>query len=169
MLVVAPYTAFAEGVADALDATGWTWHPVDVSGSPHAYWDLLDDLWREGHDFAVVEHDVLVQPGTLTELAACPEPWCGNPIHYFVGPYAGLACTKFTAGLIAGNPNALAVVGGMSDAAHEPRHYCRIDGWLQQVLNRNNAVMHVHQPTLPHVRDYPGPPQPSHGCTGGDR
>jgi len=164
MRVIAPYTAFAPGVAEALDATGWAWHPVDVSGSPRAYWDLLDDLWRECRTFAIVEHDVIVQPDLIDHLVACPADWCAYPIEYFNGPYAGLGCAKFGAGLISSNPFAIDAVGGMSDAGHEAKHFCRLDAWLQQVLGRNGATMHVHSPVLRHVRPYAGPPQPSHGC-----
>jgi len=54
---------------------------VDVSADDFAYWRLARALWGEREPFTIVEHDVLVEPGSIEELDACPEPWCAFAIH----------------------------------------------------------------------------------------
>ena len=44
-----------------------------------AYWRLLRDVWAEGREFFVVEHDVFVWQGGIRELASCPQDWCTLP------------------------------------------------------------------------------------------
>lgn len=166
MRIVAPYVTFAPGVVEALAATDWRWERADVSADVTAYWALLADLWLAGEPFCIVEHDVLVRPGTFDELADCPHRWCAFPVPYLGGEYAGLGCVKFSAELIAACPDALQRVGHMSNAGHEPRHYCTVDAWLQVVLMSTSIPRHVHQPALGHWRPYPGSPWPSHGCHG---
>jgi hypothetical protein len=164
MRVVVPFTALAPGVAQALQATEWSWTPVDVSGSDDAYWSLLAGLWESGESFCIVEHDVIVHPSTFDELADCPQSWCAFPVPYFVGDYAGMACVKFSANLIAACPEALQRVGHMSNASHPPRHWCTLDAWLQVVLQSTGVTRHLHGPALGHYREVAGLPQPTHGC-----
>lgn len=165
MRVVVPFTTLAPGVAAALDATGWLWESVYVGASDEDYWDLLASLWADGDTFAIVEHDVLVEPGTLDELNDCSSQWCGFAVPYFNGPYPGLACAKFGSGLIGMKPNALQEVAAISDPAHPPKHWCRLDAWLQyRVLPATGARRCIHPQILGHVRPHDGVPRPSHGC-----
>lgn len=48
----------------------------DVSADDHAYWRLLVELWRDGRDFLLCEHDALLAPGAVEALERCPAPWC---------------------------------------------------------------------------------------------
>lgn len=167
MIVVAPYVTYAPGVTEALDATGWPWRQAYVGDSDEDYWTLLSNLWGDGEAFALVEHDVLVRPDTLAELADCAEPWCSFVIPYLGGEYAGMACVKFSAELIAACPDALGIVGLMSNGEQHPRkHWCTLDSFLQSTLQRTGTARHVHQPALGHVRPYDGSPWPVHGCHG---
>jgi hypothetical protein len=163
--VVLPYTHIEPGVREALAATGWEWEEVDVSGSDENYWSLLHRLWQKGESIYNVEHDVLVRPDSLNELAACPEPWCGFAVPYLGGEYPGMCCVKFSAGIIAVCPDALDQVATMSSDKHPPKHWCSMDHFLQMVvLPATGYRKHVHWPALGHYRDYAGLPQPSHGC-----
>lgn len=164
MRVFVPYVELAAGVAAGLNSTGMQWDPIPVSHSDDAYWATLADMWDAAESFTIVEHDVIIQPDTIAELALCEREWCSFLVPYFNGPYAGLGCVKFTTPLIRRNPDALNVVAGMSDPSHEPKHFCRLDAWLQQTLGRAGEQLHIHDTILGHVRPYDGPPQPSHGC-----
>jgi hypothetical protein len=163
--VIVPYTHIAPGVAEALDATKWQWTGIDVSGSDENYWRVLQTLWQSGETFCIVEHDVLLRPNTLTELDLCESAWCAFPVPYMGGGYAGMACVKFGASLIAACPDALDRVAPLSDASHPPRHWCRLDSWLQYgILPTTGFSRHVHDPPLGHFRPDGGEPWPSHGC-----
>lgn len=136
-----------------------------VGGSDDAYWGLLRKLWLERETFCIVEHDVVLRGNTLAELEACESPWCAFPVPYMDGEYAGLACVKFDAFLIASAPQALDDVALMENAQHPRKHWCMVDAWLQgSVLPRTRLSRHVHQPALRHVRPDGLSPWPSHGC-----
>jgi hypothetical protein len=164
MIVVAPYTTFAPGVTEALDGTGWPWQAAYVGGSDDAYWQLLSDRWSDGESFTIVEHDVIVRTDTLTELSYCPSAWCSFAIPYLYGEYAGMACVKFSAELIASCPDALGIVGLMSTAQHPRKHWCTLDSFLQATLQRTGTTRHLHEPALGHFRADGLPPMPTHGC-----
>lgn len=163
--MIVPHTTLQPDTAAALDATGWKWTPVDVSWHDGAYWSLLATLWDAGETFAIVEHDVIVEPDTLDRLARCPEAWCAHPTPYLHGEHVGMGCVKFTDRLIAARPQAVEEVGDMHDLQHPRRHWCRLDAWLQtMVLPHTGVQRHVHQPALRHVRPYETVPMPTHGC-----
>jgi hypothetical protein len=155
-------------VVEAL--AGWDVAFVDVSGSDEAYWELLASMWAKAATFIVVEQDVVVRPDSLDELVECEHPWCSFQVPYVGRLYAGLSCAKFTAALIARYPDALERISELSDTDHPPKHWCRLDSWLQAfVLNPGGEIMHVHGPPLQHVRDSVGPDapwaiSPAHGC-----
>lgn len=107
MKIIAPFTKIAPGVAEALDATGWPWEAISVAGDDEAYFRLYQRLWHEGEGFIGVEHDVIVAPGTLTELAECPEDWCAAPIPYLTDVRYGLGCVKFSDHLLEEFPDAI--------------------------------------------------------------
>lgn len=131
-----------------------------VGHSNRAYFDLLSAMWDRAETFAVVEHDIVVNPDTLDELAACPHDWCALPYPYGRwGLHYGLGCVKFGADLIARNPDAMRKVGVMSDANHPRRHWCRLDAFLQGVvLPDAGEVLHKHDTPVGHL---------GHGCAHG--
>ncbi len=164
MRVVVPYTDLKTETIGALNATGRPWEPVWVGDSDEDYWSLLAGLWADGESFCIVEHDVVVEPDVFVELEACPSDWCGFPVPYFRGSYAGLACAKFGDELIARNPRAVVRAGEMSNARHPRKHWCTLDHFLQrEVLAQRNEVRCIHPRVLGHIRDgdvY----RPSHDC-----
>lgn len=162
MRVVVPYTGTIDPrVLDALTIEE-DCACVDVTGSERAYYDLLSSLWRDGEAFCIVEHDVIVNPDSLQELADCPEDWCSFPYDYAEwGLTHGLGCVKFSADLIARNPTAMIRVGVLSDAKHAKRHWCRLDARLQGViLPSSGETLHRHETPVTHLGR-----GCAHGCT----
>jgi hypothetical protein len=139
---------------------------VYVGARDDAYWELLNGLWSKRQSFIVVEHDIVVRANTLVELENCPYEWCSFGAPYFGGVYHGLGCVKFSDTLISRHPKALEHVAvHPPDAKHPPKHYCRLDAYLQEELS--SEYRHCHETVLEHVRPYDGPPLPAHGCVGG--
>lgn len=160
MRVVVPYTHIAAATASALTATDWPIEASYVGASYEAYWELLAGLWQDGETFAIVEHDIVVRPDTLDALQDCPHEWCSYGAPYYNGVYHGMGCVKFSAGLIARHPRALEQVAEYSDADHPPKHWCRLDAWLQgRVLV--SEYRHRHEEVLGHSK---ADLLPSHGC-----
>lgn len=154
---VAPLT----DVIRALESTGHQFDMLHCGRSDRAYFDWLTRLWGDGRDFCVVEQDVIVNADTLDELAACAHDWCGFPYEYMGKLTHGLGCVKFSAALIARNPDAMIRVGVMFDSTHGRRHWCRLDAWLQSVILPNmGEVKHEHLPPVKHLGT-----GCSHGCT----
>ena len=159
MRVVLAYTMLVPEVTRALDASEVDWEGVDVSDSDEAYWELLDDLWSYQADFAIVEHDVVVQSGTLKSFEECPEPWCAAPYPYFVGMYAGLGCVRFRSEVMKAVPGLLGEVAIKADTKHPSKHWCALDSRIQNVLQRHRFGICRHDPVL-HL----GSREPAHGC-----
>lgn len=159
MRVVLPYTTLTPEVTRALDAAEMDWDGVDVSDSDEAYWELLDDLWSYGQDFAIVEHDVVVNPGTLKSFEECPEMWCAAPYPYFVGTYTGLGCVRFRSEAMRTVPGLFGEVASKSDTKHPSKHWCALDSRIQAILQRQGLSVCRHDPVL-HLGDN----KPTHGC-----
>jgi hypothetical protein len=76
----------------------------DLDGYNPTYSELLADLWEQGEDVMMLEHDVVPHEDSLAEIAGCPEPWCGYAYPDgggFRKNASNLGCTKLSAGLIA--------------------------------------------------------------------
>ncbi len=160
MRVYLPFTDVAPGVREALRDAPMPITEVYVGARDEAYWELLNSLWEKGQTFAIVEHDIIVEPGTLKELAECSGEWCSFASPYFNGVYHGMGCVKFSDTLIARYPKAMEQVAEYSDATHEKKHWCRLDAWLQyRVLA--SAQRHYHDTVLGHAKEVL---MPSHGC-----
>lgn len=70
-------------------------------GDGDSYWKLLKDVWAEGEEFILVEHDVLVWMGGIENLRRCEKDWCTLPTmcHGLMFSTA-LGCVKFGKQLI---------------------------------------------------------------------
>ena len=166
MKVVLPWTDINPSTIDALASTGWQWESPYVGSSDTSYWQLLSRLWTGGESFVIVEQDIVVRPDTLDGFDECPSQWCGAPYPYFVGRYVGLGCMKFSADLLRQHPFVMAQVGQMYDDTHPPKHWCRLDGWLQIVLQMAQVPRcQLHEP-VGH-RDNGASLLPTHGCVKG--
>lgn len=161
--VVVPFTQLHAETVAALAESGIP--PADLLYRPMlsdtAYCELLHELWADGRTFIVVEHDIVVTPDTIPEFLACPHDWCAMAYPYRGEAKAwGLACTKFSASLIARFPDLMAEVGGMQDAKHALGHWCRMDAWIWDALTRRGVSRCEHQGTVGHL----GGQFPVHGC-----
>lgn len=146
-MIYVPYTNLYEETKDALVTAGLPWTGVDVSGSESNYWDLMHQLWASGETFVIVEHDIVVGGASVQLMLECSHLWCACSYPYFMGPYAGLGCTKFEGSLTQAYPHAMDQVGQMFDEQHPMKHWCRIDHWLWTVLHQVGLGRHVHDGT----------------------
>ena len=147
-------------VYTAIAQSGWSPTSYSVERSERAYFDLLAMLWASGEPFIVCEHDIVPHATAFDELAACPHDWCAFPFEYLGEPTYGLGCVKFSADLIARNPDAMTRVGRMYDMNHPKRHWCRLDGFLTCVLEGAGEERHKHETMVRHLNS-----GRSHDCT----
>lgn len=161
MRVVVPFTSLRPETAAALSASGFPHEPVEVDDGD-GYHRLLSGLWAAGESFAIVEQDIVVGPGTLPDLAACPRDWCSCPYPYMNGLYAGLGCARFRESVIARHADLMDVVAGMSDEGHPPKHWCRQDGYMRAVLMQRGERQCTAHPEVGHSSR-----SPAHGCIPG--
>ena len=162
MKVYVPFTEVHKDTLAALVASKCDYELVRVSGSDEAYWELLSDLWAKRETFTIVEHDVVIRPDTIDELANCSFDWCAFPIPYLSSTHIGMGCVKFGVSLMQRFPDALDRVAPISDAKHPPKHWCRLDAWLQtRILPMQER--HNHTTVLGHIRSG-DTISPSHGC-----
>jgi hypothetical protein len=160
MRVLLPYTELQSEVTEALDASGFPWEAIDVSDSEEAYFEVLHDMWSFGEAFAVVEHDIVIDPEkSLQGFVECPEPWCACYYPYLRGLYTGLGCVRFSKALVNAVPGLMDEVSIQSSRHHPPKHWCSIDGWMQFRLAAHNYRICRHGPVT-----NLGETIPSHGC-----
>lgn len=129
----------------------------------HGYWELLDSLWgRCGDDLVIVEQDIVVNPGSVAELVACPEHWCAFPYQYAGrGLTAGLGCVKFSRRIQDRGDNIMQRVGDMpGDRTHPRKHWCRLDIQIAQEVGAWHVSRHIHQPPVGHLSNG----HAAHGC-----
>lgn len=138
---------------------------VDVSSDDYAYHRLLVEIWAQGEDVAIVEHDIEVNPDTLTSFDKCPEPWCvapypGRPFKHYPVPIlrVALGCVRFRAEFLQTN-------GGILNAhpfdREHLRHWRRLDSQLATVLQRRGFRAHEHEHVI-HHHDYAADPVQFH-------
>jgi hypothetical protein len=168
MRIVVPYTHLWPEVTEALVASGHPDFELRLGGPGEEYWRIVRELWAEGvpDGFQLVEHDVIVSPTAIDELWACPSDWCAFRVEYLGKDHPGLGCVKFSGALIARHPEAVDKAGELWDAEHPPRHWCRLDRSLQEmVLPELGERLCVHGPPLHHMRQAGDPLiSTAHGC-----
>jgi hypothetical protein len=124
MKVYCPHTDLTPETRAALDASGYEWTPIDVSGSDTAYTEFLQKIWRRGETFAIVEHDIVPWRGALEQLDDCHHPWCGFSYPFGGGMIEGLGCTRFKDIILAAYPDAVDdTLNEMTDI-HPRGHWC---------------------------------------------
>lgn len=161
--VAVPFKSLAEETVVALRDAEVA--PVNYAPmvTDESYWELLRDLWAMGNPFVIVEQDIVINETTIDELKVCEFDWCAMPFPYRGNDRAyALACTRFSAALIARHPDLIEVIGERSDVKHPPRHWCRLDAWIFEELSRLGEIRHEHSRSTPlgHI----GAQLPSHGC-----
>jgi hypothetical protein len=74
-------------------------NPDEPPSCHPTYLELVQQLWRDGEGFLILEHDVVPREGDLQGLVECPRYWCG--FHYsFSGGYGNFGCSKIGQELI---------------------------------------------------------------------
>lgn len=119
-----------------------------TDAGPDAYWSLLRDLWRSGDDFCIVEQDMVVPPGALASLEACPELWCGVPYELYgvYGVWHGV--TRYRGALTWRLPH-------LPDEI-EHRSWEQLDSaWINHLRDEGYAEAHWHWPAARHLRFTP--------------
>lgn len=142
MRIVCAHTNLHPETRQALDATGRPWDAVDVSGSPTAYYELLSRLWAEQADFALIEHDVVVNEAVLDDWENCPELWCSAPAETSTtttGWFAAcLQANRWRASVMVAHPSLLE---GLPLRA---KHWAGLDGVVLGELEHRGQPVHVH-------------------------
>jgi hypothetical protein len=152
MRLIVPYAALRPETRAALEADGREAEYVHVGGSPEAYHGLLESVWREGRGFILVEQDIVVWPGALAALEACPEPRCGMAYSLSTGYGSWLGCARFSDRLVADNPGVFQAIDALPFDGTPRRYWGRLDTRLDTVLAQQvGAPMHVHWPAVGHL------------------
>lgn len=155
--VVCPYTAVHPDTAAALADRDVRYVRMVADDSYHR---LLAELWETGGTFVVVEHDIVVRPGVIDELGACPEWWCGFPYLFLGGLHNGLGCAKFSAELLAEHPDVIAATLEENTPTHPAGHWCNLDDRITRQLRRRGVAKHAHGPPVEHRKAH----RSGHGC-----
>jgi hypothetical protein len=127
----------------------------DVSTTQFDYWELTRQLWESGQDWAYVEHDVLIPPGCIAGLEACPEVWCmhsytvqdDKPITDWGGNGA-FGMVRFRGELTRKFSTLVA------DLFHHS--WSRLDGQVISALFARGYKAHQHYPDAEHLHVYDG-------------
>jgi hypothetical protein len=151
MKVVCPFAGDVHPrTAEALEAQSSRVEFVDVVGSPVAYWELVVRLWDEQEDFLLVEHDVVLAPGTIKRLESCPGWWCSCPpasghIYAIRIPTDGdgwkaahLLANRFRRELMIALPTLV------RDIPKGGRHWTCLDVGMLEPLDFCGADVHIH-------------------------
>jgi hypothetical protein len=155
-LILVPYTRLHPATGKLLNrhAPGHVRVRIDPA-DPEAYWRLLAGAWREPGDLLIVEQDIGLCAGVVESLAACREPWCGNPYPIGAQLLVCLGCTRFTAELKAAEPDLLDAVGRDADGGLPARVWQRLDVRILDHLRARGYRQHRHEPALRHYHKYP--------------
>lgn len=152
MRVVVPFVELYPGVVEALTADGVEGELLDCRGGPEAYYGHLERLWAEGTGFIVVEQDIVVNPGNVAELAACPEGWCGFVYGISTGYITGLGFTKFGTDLTRDHPEAITRLDRLPPNGTPPRYWGRLDTQIaQSLMDHEGQTVHRHLPPVRHL------------------
>lgn len=136
-----------EVVKAAPKATVW----VDVSESPLAYWESLQQIWWLGEGFTILEHDIICRPDILRAFQDCPEPWCtfvySDLCHQECREAYNnqLGCTRFREECLR------EVQLAVDDIPDELRGWERVNEGLGGNLRAANYRQHWHEPPVLHL------------------
>jgi len=147
--VIVPYTRDISLLRAVMRDEGHDVWFIRMRGE-HDYWQLLRDVWAAQKTVVVIEHDILVWPGAIDELLACPCMWCSNSYRIQlhdgragVGLHHALGCTKLSADLMRLIPDAF--------DAMPSRHWQRLDAQLCRAAYEVCQCPHPHRPPVIHL------------------
>lgn len=133
-MIFVPFTFIHPPTWEALN--GWPVVPWRVEGDD-GYLTFFEERWKECLDFIVVEHDVVAQPGQVSQLWACPEPWCCFPE---LGGSPSLSLVRFREPFIRANRDLWERLRRSPPAGQRP-----IWTWLDShLVKRAKTAPHLH-------------------------
>lgn len=114
---------------------------------PFHYGRILDEFWRSGRDFAVVEPDIVIRVDVANAFRNCPGEYCCYPYAWKTDVGPALGCTRFRASLTSQYPNAVSDIIGQRIAWNQ------LDVVLMRhTLAREHGIQpHVHLPAVEHL------------------
>lgn len=137
MRVVVPFNHLHPDTHQALK----DWPGVEFRSTrddDYAYGRLLRELWADGEDFLLVEHDVVPTPEHLARMAECPNPYCAAPYAWQQAVGVTLGFTRFRSILLRTYPDAAEIACRIPHPRGEPGHYATpLDVWLQAAVLRD--------------------------------
>jgi hypothetical protein len=145
--VVCAYTTLHPETERALRVQAEAPEFADVSGDVTDYCATWARLWRAQEDFVMVEHDIVIAPGTIDAFSACPELWCCVSTGALG---AAFQCNRFRRELIVAHPD-------LFDLPAYGRHWVQLDSIILGRLLRAGERPHLHAdlPTTHHHDDSP--------------
>jgi hypothetical protein len=163
MRVIAPFTTRHPDAERALreHAPGAEWW--DVSESLFSYSQLVEDLWKTGESFLIVEHDIEVNQKALAQAKHCNCSWGVSP--YKASSFYGfeeapllstaLGFTRFGASLLREFPDAVSRANAIDDEGSicPPGDWRRFDARLYSVLTdpkNGGRRPHIHAEVIHH-------------------
>jgi len=126
------------------------------------YGDIIAAIWRSGHGFILIEHDVVPWPGALATLEACQYDWCCHLYPYHSDQPAGtrdrlggsIGCVKFSTRLVKAHPDLCDAWEGVPWRAVDGHMIQAIGPALGQDRGEECAFWHEHLPPVAHARRY---------------
>lgn len=165
--VVVPYTAIHPLTEKALNRFARRAERIYVGQSDTSYSELLSRLWTEGKTVLLVEHDIQIRAGLVSEAARCSHLWCtwpyagagwtdpkANPLLY-----QSLGCTKFDGELMRAEPDVLSVASALTQGL-PAGDWRRMDVSILPTLKERGYEPHRHEPPVLHHHMYP-----NEGCS----
>jgi hypothetical protein len=157
MRILVGYTDLRPEVSEALDRYavpyGHTIAYEDCRPSTDRYHEALAQEWRAGADFAVVEHDIVIDQRVFPAFEACEEPWCGFGYDAAVGYKVMLGCTRFRSELVQAVPDLLELCASETQSGVPARAWYRLDVRVDEVLRRRGYTAHLHMPPIRHLNE----------------
>lgn len=155
MRVVVPWVPgmLREETVTALDRAGVPWESCSMPAwDSGAYGSLLEQLWRDGRSFCVLEQDVVPTGAMLFRLAACRGDWCSHCYDdpaYPRTPMLGLV--RFSAALIERHPEVGVHVLRTGHTRRQHVAWPSVNETLCRHLWRTGEVWHRHRPDVVHL------------------
>lgn len=129
-----------------------------------SYFNILAHAWDAGESFINIEHDIVSRETSLEYLERCPGDWCAAPYPYLDRPRQfGLGLVKFSAAIIARQPNMFEDISTWHNGAHPPKHWCTLDSWIYQYLTGRGELRCEDHTLVGHL-GHPGKKSSAHGC-----
>jgi len=153
MLIVCPYV---EGKLQAETLTALTMHAPKLvefvkldADDAYAYGKLIEDLWANQEDFALVEQDIVIRPDVVNAFLQCQYFYCAFPYAWSTNIGPALGCTRFRRTLMHAYPNTA------KEATASGTTWKQLDVvFMRRVLAGKYKVQpHVHVPPVEHLNE----------------